>query len=327
MTVRYATIGTSWITREFIGGAALAGGFQLCGVYSRSEETGRSFAASVGGVPVYTDLEKLAASDIDAVYIASPNSLHYPQSRLFLEHGKHVMCEKPATLDTAQLLDLQHLAASKNLVCIEALMFLYSPVRFILGEAIESAGKITSARLDFSQFSSRYYALKNGEKPNVFSNKKGGGCLMDLGMYCVAPMLSYFGEPAGIFCSALRFDEDTDLAVSAVFSYPFGDVSVTCSKAGQSRLGSEFIGERGTVCVESLSLLGNIRFINASGVSECLVPMPERRRVLSFEAQEFRDFVIAPERSENRLKEVCDASLGVARCLEKMRAAAGIKLG
>ena len=206
-------------------------------------------------------------------------------------------------------------------------MFLYSPARFTLGEAIARAGKITSARLDFSQLSSRYSALKNGEKPNVFSHQKGGGCLMDLGMYCVAPMLHYFGEPGGVFCSAARFDDDTDLSVSAAFSYPFGDVSVTCSKAGQSRLGSEFIGEGGTVCVESLSMLGNIRFINASGVSELLVPMPDRRRVLSFEALEFRDFVIAPQSTKKRLQEVCGASLDVARCLEKMRSLAGIKLG
>lgn len=327
MTIRYATIGTSWITREFIGGAALVDGLELAAIYSRSKEKGAAFAADFGGVQVYTDLEKLAESGIDAVYIASPNVLHYPQSRFFLERGIHVLCEKPATLDPAQLLELRHLAASRNLVYAEALMFLYSPVRFILGEAIERAGKITSARLDFSQFSSRYSALKNAEKPNVFSNKMGGGCLMDLGIYCVCPMLSYFGEPGGIFCSASRFDDDTDLAFSAVFTYPFGDVSVTCSKAGQSRLGSEFIGESGTVCVESLSMLGNIRFINASGVSELLAPMPERRHVLSFEAREFRDFVIAPERTKIRLKEVCDASLGVARCLEKMRALAGINLG
>lgn len=93
MTIRYATIGTSWITREFIGGAALAGGLQLAAVYSRNEESGAAFAAGLGGVPVYTDLEKLAASGIDAVYIASPNSLHYPQSRFFLERGIHVLCE------------------------------------------------------------------------------------------------------------------------------------------------------------------------------------------------------------------------------------------
>ena len=246
---------------------------------------------------------------------------------LLVERG--ILTERPvasAALDPAQLLELQNLAASKKLVCVEALMFSYSPTRFILGEAIERAGKITSARLDVSQYSSRYSALKNGEKPNVFSNKMGGGCLMDLGMYCVCPMLSYFGEPESIFCSVSRFDADTDLAFSAVFTYPFGDVAVTCSKAGQSRLGSEFIGEGGTVCVVSLSLLGNIRFINASGVSEQLAPMPERRLVLSYEAREFRDFIIALERTRKRLEEVCETSLGVAVYLEKMRSLAGIKL-
>ena len=69
--VRYAIIGTSWITETFIGGAMLVPGMQLAAVYSRSAEKGRSFAdkftaAGDGGqIPVYTDLLEMAQSDID----------------------------------------------------------------------------------------------------------------------------------------------------------------------------------------------------------------------------------------------------------------------
>ena len=63
-----------------------------------------------------------ADEEIDAVYIASPNRLHYEQSKLFLQHGKHVICEKPITVEPEELQELQELAQQKNLIYIEALI-------------------------------------------------------------------------------------------------------------------------------------------------------------------------------------------------------------
>ena len=72
--------------------------------YSRGRERGELFAREWGVQKVYTDLEQMAQDDtIDAVYIASPNSLHYEQSKLFLQNGKHVICEKPITVEPEQL--------------------------------------------------------------------------------------------------------------------------------------------------------------------------------------------------------------------------------
>ena len=94
--IRYATIGTGWITDAFIRGASMVPELQLAAVYSRTEKGAIQFASKYAGeIQLFTDLTSMAACpDIDAVYIASPNSLHYSQSKLFLEHGKHVICEK-----------------------------------------------------------------------------------------------------------------------------------------------------------------------------------------------------------------------------------------
>ena len=80
--IRYAVVGTGWIARSFIAGASMVPGLSLAAVYSRREDTGRAFLADVDpSLPVFTDLEALAASpSIDAVYIASPNHMHYAQS-------------------------------------------------------------------------------------------------------------------------------------------------------------------------------------------------------------------------------------------------------
>ena len=95
--LRFGTVGSGWITDEYIHGAKDSGLWELSAVYSRSRERGEEYAAKHGAKSVFTDLEEFASSpDLDAVYVASPNAFHYSQCKLLLEHGKHVICEKPA---------------------------------------------------------------------------------------------------------------------------------------------------------------------------------------------------------------------------------------
>lgn len=98
--IRFATIGTSAIVDRFLEAAALCEGLVHTAVFSRKKETAKAFAKKHGAEFIYTDLKELAeSSDIDAVYIASPNSCHCEQAVEMLKHGKHVLCEKPAAED------------------------------------------------------------------------------------------------------------------------------------------------------------------------------------------------------------------------------------
>lgn len=92
--IRFAVVGTNWITERFIDAAHESGKLTLTAVYSRKLEQAKAFGANYHVSAFFDSLEALAQSDgIDAVYIASPNSLHYQQSLLFLSHKKHVICE------------------------------------------------------------------------------------------------------------------------------------------------------------------------------------------------------------------------------------------
>lgn len=84
--IRFAVIGTGWIAEEFVKGAQLVPGLEFAAVYSRSADRGKVFAEPFGGASVYTNIYDLAKSDVDAVYIASPNSLHYEQSKIGRAH-------------------------------------------------------------------------------------------------------------------------------------------------------------------------------------------------------------------------------------------------
>ena len=209
--MNYAIIGTGWIAKASADGAKIAGGFTPYAVYSRTEEKGRIFAESVGAQRVFTDLEEMAeCKEIEAVYIASPNAFHYAQSKLFLEHGKHVICEKPITVEPEEFEELFDLAKSKNLVYIEAIMMMHFPCRNVIGNALKRLGKITTARIDFSQLSSKYAALKRGELPNIFNPEMATGSLMDLGVYNVYFALYFFGVPERVTSTAFMLETGAD---------------------------------------------------------------------------------------------------------------------
>ena len=161
--LRYGTIGTGWITRSMIEGArrypALLRHTAVC---SRDASRGAAFAHEVcpqDPPAVFTDPSALAQSDaIDMVYIASPNVCHTAQARLFLQNGKHVLCEKPLSADPAEVSALQALAAQRGLLFREAIMLLYQPQLAVLAQAVAACGQIRTARFQFCQLSSKYEA-------------------------------------------------------------------------------------------------------------------------------------------------------------------------
>ena len=100
----YATIGTNIIADRFLDAARQNDLLHYAAVYSRNTDTAAGFAAKYHVERICTNLEELAAADdIDGIYIASPNSLHYEQAALLLAHKKHILCEKTITSNTREL--------------------------------------------------------------------------------------------------------------------------------------------------------------------------------------------------------------------------------
>ena len=96
--------------------------------FQEKKETAKAFAKKHGAEFIYTDLKELAeSSDIDAVYIASPNSCHCEQAVEMLKHGKHVLCEKPAASNAAELQRMRAAAENGQAVLLEAMRSVYDP--------------------------------------------------------------------------------------------------------------------------------------------------------------------------------------------------------
>ncbi len=324
--MNYAIIGTGWIAKAFADGARIAGGFTPYAVYSRTQEKGENFAREIGAEKVFTDLEKMAECDeIEAVYIASPNALHYAQSKLFLEHGKHVICEKPVTVEPEEFEELFSLAKEKNLVYIEAIMMMHFSNRILLKNAIKRIGKVTTAHIDFSQLSSKYPALKRGELPNIFNPELATGCLMDLGVYNVYFALYYFGKPDKITATSHFLETGADGAGTAVFHYPDKQITLTYSKVGQSRTGSQIYGDEGTIVVESISKLVNIKLISNDGTEELIAGDTEKEEVMSGEAADFLKYISDYEGNKKEYFYCGKTALEVSRIMKEIRTQTGIK--
>lgn len=302
--IKYGVIGSGWIAESFVEGAQTVDGMCFAAMYSRTKEKGEEFAKKFGCDTVYTDLKEFAKSDIDAVYIASPNSLHYSQSKLMLENGKHVLCEKPITITPDEFEELFSLAQSKNLIYTEAIMMMHSPLKDKVKKALGKVGKITTAHFDFSQLSSKYKALKNGENPNVFNPEMKTGCLRDLGIYCYYPAVEFFGLPEKISSRAGFIETGADGYGTAVLDYPDKQITLTYSKIGQDYLGSQIFGDEGTITIESISKLTGVKIHFADGRTEEVTGEVDKHILMAYEAENFYKFITDSEKYKEEYFEI-----------------------
>ena len=251
--LRISTIGTSWITRQFAADAAGVDGIEIGSAYSRDADRAAAFAAEIGAAGSSADLAELLASpEVDAVYVASPNSAHFAHALAAVEAGKHVLVEKPATVTAADFQALCDAAASHRVVLLEGMRTGYDPGLAKVRELIGELGVVRRASLRYCQRSSRYDQVLAGERVNIFDPALGGGALNDIGYYCVSAMVALFGEPDRILAGLVPLPGGADGAGTALALYPGLVVDLGFSKITASALPSEIEGERGSLTIDRI---------------------------------------------------------------------------
>lgn len=323
--IRLGTIGTSGICEHFLNGVALTNKYILSAVYSRKYETGFAFGEKFGCKTVFTNLELMAKSDlIDSVYIASPNSLHYSQSKVFLENGKHVICEKPITTNADEYIELKRLADKNGLIYMEAIIPPYTNYYSKVKEAFSKIGKPVLARFDFSQRSSRMDAFLRGEHINIFDMSLHAGTLMDLGVYCVYVAIDFLGVPKKISANAHFLHNGADGSGSAIFQYDDFLANLTYCKTAQGVTGSEIIGEKGVLKISSVSQYAGVSLV-INGKEEIITEYPSRAEIMSGEASYFADFINDFKSNAQKYEKMSEMCLNVHRCMDEIKNKAEIK--
>ncbi len=203
--IKWGIIGCGGIAGLFATSLeALENGTLLAGA-SRTPGRAAGFAAKHGMERIYGDYESLVADpDIDAVYIATTHNFHFENAKLCLENGKHVLCEKPFTLNASQALELIGLAREKNLFMMEAVWTRFLPaigkLRELLAEG--AIGEILTVKADFSIEGREF-----GPEHRLRSKALAGGALLDLGIYPLTFAAIVFGEPPVRIQSSVVLDD------------------------------------------------------------------------------------------------------------------------
>ncbi len=320
--VKFGTIGTSWITEAFIRGARHCEEFELWAIYSRSEDKAKAFAEKNNAVKYYTDLnEMLSDKEIDAVYIASPNSLHAEQAIKAMNAGKHVICEKPVTSNAVEFKEMMETAKKNGVTLMEAFKSTLMPGFFKYKEILGKAGPIRSVFADFGKYSSRYDAHKRGEDVNTFKSEFSNGALMDLGVYCLYPIIKLFGEPKDVKAFSAIVPGGVDGAGVTILDYEDFTATLKYSKVGNSYLPTEIQGEDATIIIDRINQPRTVEIIYRNGEKE-LFNCELMDDDMYYEAREFIDCILN-EKTESDINDH-ETSLTVMKVMDNARLQSGV---
>lgn len=251
--IRFATIGSSPITDRFLEAAHTCPDFEHYAVYSRNLESGKAFADKHNVSIVYDSLDALANdSCIDAVYIATPNALHCSQTIQMLCAGKHVLCEKALCSNYKEAVLMFETAKKHNVILLEAMRSLTDPGMIWIKNNLKELGEIRQATLAFCQYSSRYDNFKNGNPSNIFSKEMSSGSLMDIGIYCIEPLIYLFGKPNQIFASMVPVRTGIDGCGTVLASYETMTAQLIHSKISACDAPSVIQGEKGAMYIDTI---------------------------------------------------------------------------
>ncbi|MGR5176241.1 Gfo/Idh/MocA family protein [Vibrio parahaemolyticus] len=318
--INLAIIGTNWISEKFAKAALQSGRYSIRAIYSRTMERAKNFAEPLGATLYFDSLESLASCDeVDAVYIASPNSLHCEQAIQLMRAGKHVICEKPMASNLKEVTSMFAVAQEQNVILMEAFKTAYLPNFIEAKKALANIGKLHKAHLTYCQYSSRYQKYLDGENPNTFNPAFSNGSIMDIGFYSVAAAVELFGAPSRVQASAHLLESGVDAHGSVLLSYSDFDVTLSHSKVSNSYSSSEIQGEEVSLLLPDFSeCVGFDKQLRSGERIHCAMPQSENSMV--YEAEAFAQMIVNGKMDS----QATQRSLEVARIITLVRQQTGV---
>lgn len=318
----FTTIGTSWITESFITAARLCKDFELYSVYSRDADKANAFAEKNKAKKAFSSLDEVLSDKvIDAVYIASPNSFHAPQAIECMRHGKHVLCEKPIASNAAEFRKMSAAAKENGVLLMEAFKSCLLPGFYAYRDQLPKIGAVRSVFTNFSKYSTRYDAHKRGENVNTFKAEFSNGALMDLGVYCLYPVVKLFGRPKSVKTFSTIIPGGVDGAGVTILDYGTFTATLFYSKVGNSFLPCEIQGEDATICVDKFNIPEKVEVVYRDGRREN-IPFAAAENDMYYEVREFLDCLREGKKESD--KNTHELSLSVMEIMDEARKQSGI---
>ncbi|MEO8242281.1 MAG: Gfo/Idh/MocA family oxidoreductase [bacterium] len=244
---RWGILATGWIAELFVKDLLLTS-HTITAVGSRSQAKADRFAYDFGIAKAHGSYEALVADpNVEIIYIATPHPHHFAAAKLALNAGKHILVEKPFTLNAAEAAEIVDLASAKGLVVLEAMWTRFLPHMRRIREIIAAGtiGEIRSVTADHRQ------KLSDDPKHRLNALELGGGALLDLGIYPISFTWDMLGQPSSVKASATFRDTGADAQVATIFHYASGAIATTLSSsdsAGPNR--ASVVGTKGRIDID-----------------------------------------------------------------------------
>lgn len=245
--MKLGILGTGMIVKDLLSTVHKLpfSGLAILGTPQTEAET-RELATRYNIDDVYFDYQEMLNSDVDTIYVALPNHLHFPFARQALQKGKHVIIEKPITTSVEELNTLKNMASEQNLIMLEAMNIHHLPAYLSLQSQLAEIGNIKLVTLNYSQYSSRYDDFMAGIVHPAFDAKKGGGALMDINIYNLHFVAGLFGEPKTVNYFA---NVHNNIDTSGMVLIDYGDFKCVCIGAKDCKAPTTSLiqGEKGNM--------------------------------------------------------------------------------
>ena len=275
-----------------------------------------------GAAGRYADYHDLIADpDVDTVYVAVPNFLHYAVSEAALLAGKDVICEKPLASNYEEASKLAELAKKEGRFLWEAVVTTRQPnFKLVRDELLPSLGTIKAVSVNYSQYSSRYDAFRAGEVLPAFDPAKAGGAIMDIGLYTLTYTIGLFGEPKAATYHA-NIERGIDTSGLVVMAYDGFTATNVCAKDSWGANGATIQGTDGYLTTNTgANMCGPVTLHMNDGTEETI----DRSYPVMWEG-EFREFLAQQEAGDlTECYRQLDQSLLVSRVQNTVRREAGV---
>jgi len=319
---RWGIVGTGGIARSFARDLVLDG-HTLTAVGSRSQHTADGFAGEFGAPTAHPSYEALAADpNVDIVYVATPHPMHHDNAALMLRSGKHVLVEKPFTINAAEARDLVELAKENSLVILEAMWTRWLPDMVRIREIIASGvlGDVRAMHADHSQL------LPADPAHRINAPELGGGALLDLGVYPASFASQLFGVPETVQAAATPTPTGVDAHVGALLSYPSG--AIATFQAASTMRGpntATVTGTLGRIEIDAVWYTPtSFRVYDSSNALTESYQRPEiTGRGMQFQAREMEDLVRRGQLSSDVLP--TDETVAIMDTLDRIRGLIGVR--
>jgi predicted dehydrogenase len=281
---KWGIIGAGWIAGQFAEDLALLPNAELGAIASRSPERAGEFAEKHRIPKAYGSWEEMAGDDsIDIVYVATYHPFHFENTLACLEQGKAVLCEKPFTMNRGELEILADTARSGKVFLMEAIWTRFLPSTMKVMEIMSNGelGDLQSVYADFG------FRLEFDPGHRLYDPAKGGGALLDIGIYPVFISLLTAGRPDRIQAHARFAATGTDHSCSMIFEQAGNVVSsLNCTLTAESPVEANLLFEKGRIRMDPWFLTpGPVTLFSGEGEPEH-IEFPEPGHGYHYEASE-----------------------------------------